>query len=299
MIAGQGEPGAEVTLKDGDKVLGRVRADRQGNWVLVPDAPLTEGGRELSVSEIAPDGSETLGRDTVLLSIPRRASGGTASALLVPHEGEARLLQAGAMPVVPGPATSGPATPGAASSGLLTPGTGPAAPVPMALPAQTVVPSSRTIVRPGPAPSKLGLATVDYTEQGAIRFAGTAAPSAPVRVYVDDAMSGDATADASGNWGLVPRQAVSGGLHRLRIDQLSAAGRVVARVELPFERSVLPPEVIASGRVVVQPGQNLWRMARKVYGSGVRYTIIYLANQDQIRNPKLIYPGQAFAVPNP
>jgi nucleoid-associated protein YgaU len=29
----------------------------------------------------------------------------------------------------------------------------------------------------------------------------------------------------------------------------------------------------------------------------VRYTTIYLANQDQIKNPDLIEPGQIFGVP--
>ena len=38
-------------------------------------------------------------------------------------------------------------------------------------------------------------------------------------------------------------------------------------------------------RVVVQPGHSLWRIARRVYGSGVRYTVIYQANRDQIRDP--------------
>ena len=30
---------------------------------------------------------------------------------------------------------------------------------------------------------------------------------------------------------------------------------------------------------------------------GSRYTVIYLANGDQIRNPDLIYPGQVFRMP--
>ncbi|TIU03824.1 MAG: peptigoglycan-binding protein LysM, partial [Mesorhizobium sp.] len=34
-----------------------------------------------------------------------------------------------------------------------------------------------------------------------------------------------------------------------------------------------------------------------VYGQGVRYSTIYLANQDQIRNPDRIWPGQVFKVP--
>ncbi len=47
-----------------------------------------------------------------------------------------------------------------------------------------------------------------------------------------------------------------------------------------------------------QPGQNLWRIARSTYGRGVRYTVIYAANRDTIRDPRLIYPGQVFAVPD-
>ncbi len=148
-----------------------------------------------------------------------------------------------------------------------------------------------------PGGKKLALNAVDYDEHGAIRFAGTAPPSAPVRVYVDNTAVGDAISDAQGYWTLTPQGAVAAGVHRLRVDQLTAAGRVFARVELPFQRTSVPPEQLASGRVVVQPGQNLWRLARRVYGTGVRYTVIYLANFDQIRDPRLIYPGQALALP--
>ena len=47
----------------------------------------------------------------------------------------------------------------------------------------------------------------------------------------------------------------------------------------------------------MQPGTNLWRIASQAYGSGLRYTVIYQANQGQIRDPNLIYPGQVLAVP--
>ena len=47
----------------------------------------------------------------------------------------------------------------------------------------------------------------------------------------------------------------------------------------------------------VQPGNSLWRLARQTYGSGLRYTEIYEANKDQIRDPDLIYPGQVFVLP--
>ena len=49
--------------------------------------------------------------------------------------------------------------------------------------------------------------------------------------------------------------------------------------------------------MVVQPGANLWRIARDTYGRGIRYTVIYRANQDQLRSPDRIFPGQVLAVP--
>lgn len=52
-----------------------------------------------------------------------------------------------------------------------------------------------------------------------------------------------------------------------------------------------------SGSVIIRRGDNLWTIARRVYGEGIRYTQIYDANADQIRNPDLIYPGQVFGLP--
>src|SRR5262249_55436187 len=52
------------------------------------------------------------------------------------------------------------------------------------------------------------------------------------------------------------------------------------------------------GRVIIQPGNNLWRLSRVIYGKGISYTVIYEANKDQIRDPDLIYPGQIFATPH-
>lgn len=85
--------------------------------------------------------------------------------------------------------------------------------------------------------------------------------------------------------------------HTLRIDQVGPDGKVVARIQQPFTRGTaladLPP-----GRIhVVQSGNSLWRLARSAYGDGVRYTLIFEANKDQIRDPDLIYPGQVFTLP--
>ena len=48
----------------------------------------------------------------------------------------------------------------------------------------------------------------------------------------------------------------------------------------------------------VTHGDSLWRISRKMLGHGVNYTEIYASNTAQIRDPKLIYPGQVFVLPN-
>ncbi len=50
--------------------------------------------------------------------------------------------------------------------------------------------------------------------------------------------------------------------------------------------------------VIIRRGDTLWRISRRVYGRGIRYSTIYLANQDQIQNPDHILPGQVFKVPD-
>lgn len=66
-------------------------------------------------------------------------------------------------------------------------------------------------------------------------------------------------------------------------------------VSAPAKRS---PVVIRTGRaVIIKRGDNLWRISRKTYGRGIRYTTIYNANRNQIRNPHRIYVGQIFKIP--
>lgn len=50
--------------------------------------------------------------------------------------------------------------------------------------------------------------------------------------------------------------------------------------------------------VIIRRGDTLWQISRRVYGQGVRYTTIYLANAKDIANPDRIEPGQIFSVPN-
>jgi len=139
------------------------------------------------------------------------------------------------------------------------------------------------------------LDAVQYDDTGAMKLAGRAPSGVKLRLYVDNAPAGDAQTDAEGHWALASPLNLAPGAHKLRLDQIDPQGHVVARVETPFQRAAT--QGLAEGQAVVQPGQSLWRLARNAYGNGASYIVIYRANQRDIRNPALIYPGQVLAVP--
>lgn len=268
VTAGSAAPGAEVQLLEGERDLGRARADARGEWVILPGDPLPPGPKELALLARSPGGDPVRSRETLLLVVPETLSSRGAPQL-VQGMPAARPEAAGAMAML---------LPPTAAAG--------AAPRPLQVPAEGAQGRQR-----------LGLDVVDYDEAGGMRFAGSAPPGSTLRVYVGREHAGDAVADPAGRWTLSPATPPSFGRHTLRVDQLAAAGTVAARIELPFQRDPVQEDMLADGRLVVQPGTNLWRIARRVYGRGTRYTVIYQANREQIRDPNRIYPGQLFSLP--
>ena len=257
VIAGRAAPDAEIEVRIGDTVIGRVKADKRGEWVLVPQTPIPPGSHQLTVIARLPDGTTQTGTQTVVVVVPAPGKdvagqpAGTATGSLA----VALPTEKGGVPIV-----------------LQTPG--------------------------GVKSGEVSLNAIDYGADGKdLALSGHAPPGAQVRVYIDNKFVGAATADSKGVWTLRPDTEVAPGLHQLRVDLTGPGGKVMARVELPFSRAE-PLRDLAPGSVVfVQPGNSLWRLARASYGEGLRYSVIYEANKDQIRNPDLIYPGQVFVLP--
>jgi nucleoid-associated protein YgaU len=149
----------------------------------------------------------------------------------------------------------------------------------------------------GKTETGLALDAVDYDDSGKLALSGKAPEGAKVRVYLDNKLIGAATAEKGGGWQVTPEESVATGLYTMRVDQVAKGGEVRARIETRFARAAPIGDLPRDSVVFVQPGNSLWRIARRTYGSGVRYTVIYEANRAQIRNPSLIYPGQVFMVP--
>jgi len=270
VVAGRAEPNALVTVLDGDRAIGQVTADQRGEWVLLPEAPLDPGGRELGLIALAPDAHEPVrSGEVVVLVVPEPAhdlagrpfsgasgDGSGALALAVPRDGSgpSTVLQAPPVPVSPG------------DLAMLPPG-------------------------------GVTVDIVDYAPDGQVNIGGRTLPQAHIQVYLNNLLVGRTIASREGRWNLDPDQAVLPGRYMLRADQVAEDGKVTARAEIPFQMADQAAGLPAGQSVVVQPGASLWRIARRTYGDGVQYSLIYEANQGQIRDPDLIYPGQIFTLP--
>jgi nucleoid-associated protein YgaU len=177
------------------------------------------------------------------------------------------------------------------------------------------------------------IARIERTGDAVI--AGRAAPGAIVELLRNGERHDRTVADQSGQFVMVPprlppgdyeltlrsrqpdgKQATSKQNVVVALAEMeSSSGAVRSRAEVPFNvpetvvanRSVLDQAVGSSqaqqpsqpniATRVVSRGDSLWRISRVTYGEGMRYAVVYKANQAQIRNPNRIYPGQIFVLP--
>jgi len=284
VIAGRGPPGANVVLQREGAVIAAVTADANGEWVLVLERPLPPGPTQLELRARLPDGRELASDAALAVVVPERAP-----ALAAVPESSAGGEQQAATQTDATPRPGAPTEQDTALAVLL----------PKRAEQQTKI-----LQLPEPKADSqrevLNLDKVDYDEQGNVVISGTARPGSAVRLYVDNEPVGAGRADTAGQWTVRPSSPIDEGDHRLRADQVDTGGAVTARLELPFTRVAARRllEAPTAHRVIVQPGNSLWRIARRVYGAGIQFTVIYRANQQQIRDPDLIYPGQVFELPD-
>lgn len=262
VIAGRAAPGAQVVLLDGGKPIGTAEADDRGEWVLLPNSAIEPGEHKFT--------------------------------LQVEREGQAALnSERMVIVVVPAPAkdiAGNPVTQPAGALALSVPQNGDG-------PTQILnLPATDGAVESGPVTAPT-LDVLDLDAGGRMTLSGRAPKDGDIALYLDDKLLGSAEVDPEGRWAFVPRGELPVGPHTLRIDQLDSAGKVIGRIEQPIEQPDLAALSPEGDKLIVQPGNSLWRLARNTYGDGKRFSVIYEANKDRIRDPNLIYPGQVFDLP--
>ena len=143
----------------------------------------------------------------------------------------------------------------------------------------------------------LSLDALDYTDNGITVVNGSAEAGATIRIYLDNEFMGDVTSGEEGTWKFEIDKKLASQEHVIRLDQLLLDGNVEVRISQPFNPYIAIDKDRATGDVIVKPGNSLWHIARKLYGSGYQYTVIFGANMDIIGDPNLIYPGQKLNLP--
>lgn len=188
-------------------------------------------------------------------------------------------------------------------------------PAPQPQPAQVAVlradAEGVTLVQPATQQpqDKVVLDTIGYSDSGEVQLAGRARAATEVRVYLDNRAAGAFTAAQNGTWA-GHLLAIRPGVYTLRLDEVSAEGVVLSRLETPFKREAperlqapaseagISTEAPLVRAITVQEGDTLWAISQERYGSGFLYVRVFEANQAAIRDPDLIYPGQVFSIPD-
>lgn len=288
VAAGRATPGSQVSVLANGEEVASVQADQRGEWVLLPDEGLISGDHELSLSSVSGNGEQAESKDIVVVSVPTAASSREAEAAQSPSGDTAEEVTDRSQ-----------VRESVTDSDTETLEELDPRPLAVQMPREGAG-EARVLQGPegGLIAGELSLDSITYDEDGELLASGQLLPGSRAFMYVNDRFVGEARADEAGRWQIQPDEALEGGKYTIRIDQVDAEGEVVARLETPFVREEISPDQAEGGEVVVvQPGNSLWRLARRSYGRGILYSVIYDANDDQIQDPDLIYPGQVFVVP--
>jgi nucleoid-associated protein YgaU len=328
VIAGRASPGWQVSVQSGETKVAAAIADDQGEWSAVVEKPLAPGDHALSLTITSPDGTRALtSQERVRVEVGAAAK----SAAATDTASSSAPAQVGTPPS-PAPAaqSSAPAAPSAAPQAGTAPPKVEPSPAP-AMPAPSLeaadpraLPAGAAESKPANLAPKLVFKTVDYNDKdaarGSVSITGQSDPGATIKVYTGEELLGTARADRDGRWSVVADKTLPIGKHDFRAERIdTATGAPSARATVAIERLVpKPPEVAAketketvaaasptaSGSTfktkdvyTVRQGDTLWAIAKRYFGSGLRYPTIFQDNRETINDPNLIHPQQQVKVP--
>ncbi len=297
VIAGRAEAGQVVDVILANEALERVTADSNGNFVALPVAGPSDQPRRLFL--VADPEGAAIPSDISYIVSPIAApvvATDLPTAEVAGQDATALLAETVTAPDAPD-APPVPDTPIAADA-------------PAAAPTVLQADADGVRVVQGGTDSdaeNVALDAITYDPQGEVQLSGRATGDGAVQIYIDNQPVTTSEVTAGGDWRIELPQ-IDTGIYTLRIDEVDTEGDVVSRLETPFKReerqevaAVLAEETNADGFEVavktVQPGATLWAIAEENLGSGIFYVAIFEANNDLIRDPDLIYPGQIFRIP--
>ncbi|NEJ88072.1 LysM peptidoglycan-binding domain-containing protein [Rhizobium leguminosarum] len=241
VIAGSAEPNGKLEVLDGEKVVTTANVDASGDFAAVLDDPLPAGDHQLVLKFTGKDGKSTLSEEVATISVPKDGNGANLLAMVSKPGAASRIITA------PKAGTEV----ADASNPMAPPVDKPATGESSAAPTATVAPTGELALQ---APnltdtSSAGAATPSdkanvpdvmvnavEIEGNKIFIAGTTRPNAKVIGYADDSLVGQDTAGSDGHFVIDGVVALSVGDHKIRVDVVDPAGKVIVRAAVNFNR---------------------------------------------------------------
>jgi nucleoid-associated protein YgaU len=267
VFAGKAAPHAEVTVFEGEVVLGRTKADENGEWVIIPEAALGPGEHLVSVGAVSEDGTSSVADITMAIQVGETTEERPLVALL-PQAGSdiPELLQ--------------------------SPDDRPATTVDRASDADQPQTAEDKPMIPAVAPRSLS-----WKAGGELVVAGASRGGVRVEAVADGIPFGSGAVMADGSWQVGGKVDMTKPGRTMMFTLRDSADSAVATYELPVKTRDLSQGLDGSRMVIVQRGDALWRIAYSSYGEGIRYVDIVRRNAAAINDPDLIFPNQIFALP--
>jgi nucleoid-associated protein YgaU len=286
-FTGTASPGDKVAVVHDQKVLGKTSAERDGSWTIEFRVPEVREAYELRVESHRQNGVTVEGPQRAVVS-PPETSGGLPRITLAGLE----------LPKAPAQPAEAPAASASADG------------------AAAAEPEVGIVIE-----------KVEADGKGAASLRGRSDPGATIKVQLEGVDVGSIKVGADGAWSLQISNASEQMVKTARIVLLSAAGKELDFSEIPLSlvpvakassngsvtaaaaasstaaAPAAPPVAKGPGKggrgyyVKVRRGDSLWKLAKRHYGDGRKWTRILKANRKRVGDPDLIRPGRRLYLP--
>ncbi|MBV9567303.1 MAG: LysM peptidoglycan-binding domain-containing protein [Hyphomicrobiales bacterium] len=326
VIAGRGTPGATIALKDGDKELARAVADANGEVVFLPP-PLSPGDHALSLQSL-PGAGPSVSSQSVKVVVPKSEQEAVKVARATPEQSASSLSDASTTKPQAGTSPSGSATSKSApavairsaqaeegGSFLVTGSAPPGSQSRLYLNGAFVGKVIADLnglwslkVEKGMQPGHYAV-RADEVEPESGKVIARAevpfdfpvtAPTVTTSTAPTEQLSKPSVATAAKDQPKAQPPAAPSGVASATTGPASTTAGPASTTAGPASATPGPATAVIKEvrTTTVVRGDSLWRISKKMLGRGTRYTQIYEANASQIRNPRLVFPGQVFVLPS-
>lgn len=284
VFAGKGAPNGTIFITEAGQVLAQNGIDDNGEWVVLPEAPLSAGAHLLELEMITTDGRRVRADISLVVEISVTKDEKPLVAIVPQSDEEApRILQAPEeLAVANVPADGGEETSQTDAKPIVTEEE-----------AETVA------ALLGQEDIFVQIGSLSWRDETTLAVHGVASGGARITGEIGNIALMSEDLPDNGRWTVLAdgNPFAEGPAQNLTIRLLDDEGATLATTSLMISQDQLRSGLDGSLMVVVHKGDALWRIAYRSYGRGVRYVDIFKRNQDKINDPDLIYPNQIFAVP--